>query len=349
MDKICTHNVRETKRGAGPCVIDWEVRKRSGRPKWWCRTHGLEAAAPDGTSLDTCSAGWLDPVSDDMRHRIDVSRGEIAVWGAIPPAIRIGAIPDEEGSGGSVHLHSRSSANGPKEIDRSFDIVEAQRGDHIEIIEGMAAQAYAISNLTRQEVQPLRCPHCDETHIDELIFAAEPHRKHQCNNCGREFWHHEPSISNPLSGAQARLGLPEPAPAQRVSRPLDICSQDYSAIAVWPSNSAAITTMSRPEDEGLHVHAWDKAGNQVTNETYSPVTLDGRILDEENVRMLAVQRILAAKERAPIVSLACQNCGQPLLSPTEGWLRPTTRHVCACGAETRTRRKCYLNPLADEA
>ena len=344
MEKGCEHNVRETKRGAGPCVIAWEVRKRSGRPKWWCRSHGQEAAAPDGVALATCSAAWLDPVSPDMRRRIDVSNGEIAVWGAIPPAIRIGDVPDEEGA---VHVHRRRDPNGPKEIDQSFDIVDLQSGDHIETVEGMAARAFAISDLTDREVQPLRCRHCEETHIDELVFAAEPHRKHQCNGCGREFWHHEPSISNPLSGAQARLGLPEPEPAKQVSRPLNISSEKYSAIAIWPSNSAIVTTMSRPEDKGLHVHAWPKSGDLMIDDTYSPVTLDGRPLNEEHMRMLAVQRILAAKEGVPVVSLACQGCGQSLLSPTQGWLRPIARHACACGSETRTRRKCYLNPLAD--
>ena len=38
--------------------------------------------------------------------------------------------------------------------------------------------------------------------------------------------------------------------------PLHITSSDYRGVAIWPSNSAIISTMSRPEDKGLHVHAW---------------------------------------------------------------------------------------------
>lgn len=46
---------------------------------------------------------------------------------------------------------------------------------------------------------------------------------------------------------------------------------------------------------------------------------------------------------------ACTSCGHSIVSPTQGWLKPTTRHVCnACGTENRTRRRCFLNPLADK-
>ena len=151
---------------------------------------------------------------------------------------------------------------------------------------------------------------------------------------------------SPSGDAQTRLGLPEPQPARQVSRPLNIVSGDYRGVAIWPSNHAIISTMSRPEDKGLHVHAWSHDGALEIDETYSPVTLDGEILDEELIRPLAVQRILADSDNAPIVALVCTSCSHSIVSPTEGWLRPTTRHVCgACGAENRTRRRVFLNPL----
>ena len=339
----CEHNIPETKKGAGPCDIRWEVKKRNGMPNWWCRTHGLEASAPDGAALDRCSGEWFAPVPDEMQTAINLSHGEVAVWGVVPPAICIGEIPTEQGK---VHVHQRREANGDKQLDGSFDIVRIRRGGTAVVVEGMAAQAYALTILANEQVQPLACPRCGEGHIDELQFATRPHIKHLCNACGRNFRDRSPSISNPLGDAQTRLDLPEPQPARQVSRPLNIVSSDHSGVAIWPSNRAIISTMSRPEDKGLHVHAWSHDGALEIDETYSPVTLDGEILDEELVRALAVQRILADSGNASIVALVCTACGHSIVSPTEGWLRPTTRHVCgACGAENRTRRRVFLNPL----
>ncbi len=339
----CTHNIPETKKGIGPCRIEAEVKKRNGKPNWWCRTHGLEAAGPDGAPLDRCSGAWFDPVPDEMQIDIDLLVGEVAVWGELTPAIAIGKIPDQPGG---VHVHRRQNAASAKDIDSSYDIVAVRRGGVTETIEGMAARAFAISELTQQEVQPLTCPHCDEVHIDELKFATQPHRKHLCNSCGRNF-RRTPSISNPLGGLQARLGLPEPPPAQQVDRRLDISSQDHAGLALWPSNKAIFSTMTRPEDKGIHVHAWSDACEMVIDETYSPVVLDGEIIDEQAFRMLAVQRALSADGSIPIVAMACIGCGHSILSPTEGWIEPSTRHACnACGTENRTRRKSFLNPLA---
>lgn len=341
----CTHNIPETKKGIGPCRIEAEVKKRNGKPNWWCRTHGLEAAGPDGNPLERCSGAWFEPVPEDRQTVIDLSVGEVAIWGTLPPAIAIGKVPLEPGQ---VHVHRRQNANGRKDIDESYDIVRVKRNDATVVVEGMAARAFAISDLGQQEVQSLACPRCDEVHIDELKFATQPHRKHLCNSCGRNF-HRPPSISNPLADAHTRLRLAKPPPAQQVDRRLEISSQDYAGIALWPSNRAAISTMTRPEDKGVHVHAWSEAGEMVIDETYSPVILDGEIIDEQALRMLAVQRSLSEDRRIPIMAMACIECGHSILSPSEGWIEPSTRHTCnVCKAENRTRRKSFLNPLADK-
>ena len=339
----CEHNIPETKKGAGPCDIRWEVKKRNGKPNWWCRTHGLAATTPDGAALGRCSGAWFAPVPDALQLEVDISAGEFAAWGVVPPAVEIGEVPSEVGK---VHVHHRDEAGGEKQIDGSYDIVRVRLDGKIEIVEGMAAQAFSLAVLTGNKVEPLSCPRCGEGHIDELMFATHSHVKHLCNACGRNF-RRTPSIANPLGGAQARLGLPEPAPPRRVDRPLKISSRDYSGIAIWPSNSAILSTMSRPEDRGLHVHAWSHVGQLVIDETYWPVILDGDLLNEDLVRMLTVQRVLAAG--APIIALACRECGHSIVSPESGYIQPTTRHTCdACGAENRTHRRSFLNPLADK-
>ncbi|WP_419945034.1 hypothetical protein [Candidatus Poriferisodalis sp.] len=347
MDKHCNHNIPETKKGIGPCDIRYEVKKRNGKPNWWCRTHGLEASDPSGQPLPACSGAWFEPVPRHAQRDICLGEGEVALWGVVPPGIAIGDIPTEPGK---VHVHFRESAGSKKLIDSSFEIVRLQNGTAEAVVESMAAQALAVSRLTSQEMVPLPCPHCREIHIDEQKFATQPHRKHQCNSCGRNFWDKVPSISNPLANLQRDLGLPPPPPPQRVHRPLNIRSSDFAAVAMWPSNSAIVSTMSRPEDVGIHVHAWvdgDGGPHLHLDETYSPVVLDGQIVDECALRMLAVQRMLAKETHVPIVALDCASCGHSLLSPTTGWIEPVTRHRCgSCGAENRTRLKSFVNPLA---
>ena len=215
MDKHCQHNIPETKKGVGPCKIEFEVKKRNGKPNWWCRTHGLEASHPSGEPLPACPGAWFEPVPEDAQKSICLDSGETALWGVVPPGIAIGEVPAEPGK---VHVHFRECSDGAKLIDGSFDIVRLRRGATEAVVEGMAAQAFAVSVLTSQAMVPLSCPHCREMHIDELKFATRPHRKHQCNSCGRSFWDREPSVSNPLSSLQQDLGLPaspQPQPVQR--------------------------------------------------------------------------------------------------------------------------------------
>lgn len=345
MPRVCDHNIRETLKGAGPCQIVSEVRKRSGQPLWWCHTHGMEASAPDGKALDTCPAAWFDPIPVDQQLEIDVTDGELALWGALRPAIAIGEPPLDKGK---VHVHHRPGPTAKKDIDESYDIVRLRNGDQVLLVEGMAAVAYSTSLLIGRSMVPLTCPRCGEVHIDELKFATFPHRKHLCNSCGRNFRDSTgPSISNPLADAHAQLGLPAPPAPRPANRRLVLDRQAHGAIAIWPSNEAIVSTMQRPEEIGVHVHAWDHSGRQVIDETYSPVILDGEVLDEEALRVLAVQRALVHKE--PIVMLACAGCGSGLITTQDTWMEPSTSHPCqACGVTTRTQRRSFVNPLAEK-
>jgi hypothetical protein len=82
------------------------------------------------------------------------------------------------------------------------------------------------------------------------------------------------------------------------------------------------------------------------DETYSPVVIDNEPVDEAQLRLFAVQRALA--HGAPIITKECFRCGVSLCSPQSGWLEPVTMHHCSvCGAETTTRLRSFLNPLAD--
>jgi hypothetical protein len=305
----------------------------------------MSASAPDGAAVESCPGAWFDPVEPEQQLDLDLGAGESSIWGVVPAALQIGEPPQQPGK---IHVHHRKSATASKDIDRSFDIVRLCNGSRQLLVEGMAAVAYSISELAGREVTALKCPRCGGLHIDELKFATFPHSKHLCNSCGRNFRDRAgPSISNPLASAYDLLDLPRAPKSERVDRPLELDSARYSAITFWPSNTAIVSTMTRPEEMGVHVHAWGPPGDLVIDETHSPVTLDGLPIDDDALRHLAVQRALA--DGAPIFSLPCVACGSSLTSPTTGWIEPVTHHTCgACGTVNTTRRRAFLNPLAEK-
>ncbi|MBP8181278.1 MAG: hypothetical protein KAZ88_09820 [Acidimicrobiia bacterium] len=347
MKKKCDHNIPETKKRSGECQIQAEVKKRNGKPNWWCTTHGMDASAPDGTALLTCPGAWFDDQPAPTEHDAYASNGTFSVWGAIPAAFTYGDVPEEAGG---VHVHERVDPASHKHVDASYDIVRVHgpNGTIVEV-ESMAARAYSISELAGQHVKVLTCPkpQCQFQHIDELKFATQPHVKHQCNRCGRNFWDQAPSVGNPLADAFERLNLkPPPAPVL-VNRPLRLDRANFGGIALWPTNRAILTNLTCAEDQGIHVHAWDHDGDQVIDETYHPVVIDGEEIDEDALRLLALQRSLS--HGAPILSQACETCGVSMISPHTGWIEPTTSHTChRCGAAARTRKRSFLNPLADK-
>ena len=347
MPKNCDHHIPETLKRSGPCSIQWEVKKRNGKPNWWCTTHAQEASGPDGAALKKCPGSWFDDQPPPRELEIDAGQGTFSVWGALGPAVRIGECPMEPGG---VHVHQRNAPTAAKHVDASYDIVRIRgTNDQVVTVETMAAQAYSISELSGQTVVVLTCPKetCGFRHIDELKFATHPHVKHLCNKCGRNFRDKGPSIGNPLADAHELLGIAPPPEPVLVDRPLHLTRSDFSGIAMWASNRAIVNNRTESEDRGVHVHAWDHNRKQVIDDTYSPVYLDGDLIDETALRALTVQRELA--HGSPIEAMACTACGESMTSPATGWIEPGTTHTCqACGSESRTRRRCMTNPLASK-
>lgn len=346
MGTPCERHTPETQLGVGACRIINEVRKRNGKPLHWCTTHQQEAGMPDGTPLERCPGSWFQEVPEERQTDVDAEAGVFAVWGALDPPIVIGNCPLEAGG---VHVHHRDRAGGDKDIDDSYEIVRVHRGAALVTVEAMAARALTMSLMLGLPVVAMRCPKpsCQAWHVDENKFATHPHAKHQCGRCGRHFWDRNPSVSNMLVNAYDTLGLTPPPSPVLVDRPRDLESAEYSGIAMWPSTPAIITNRVGAEEAGIHIHAWDSGGNLAIDETYWPVVLDGEPIDLHQLRVLTVQRALA--HGAPVVALACANCGTSLTTPESGWVEPRTSHNCIdCGHMTRTRRRSFANPLADK-
>lgn len=344
----CSHKPPERTRGSGPCEIRAEIKNRNGTDRHWCFTHGQPAWRPDGSPMESCAGYFFDAVPEEHVLDLDLRDTLVGVWGALPPALTFGDVV-VEASG--VHVHARTRGSDSKHVDRSYKMVRLHHDGHELLIEASAAVAFSISQMVRITTTVLACPKpdCRAVHLDELMFASAGHRKHQCNRCGRPFFDSDgPSVSNPLTDAHDVLGLgPRPSPVAP-RRPLNLRTEEFAGVAVWPSNDAIVWSCDRPEEAGIHVHAWNEIDELVIDETYSSVTIDGRMLDEEQLRLLCAQRALAHKP-ADVVSKDCEHCGVALTTiASETFLQPRTQHQCeACGGTTHTRRRVFCHPLAE--
>lgn len=328
-------------RSADRCEIRTEMHKRNGSELWWCHIHGVEANGPDGP----CSGASTPPLRPEDVFEIDLNEfpGGVGVWGATPPAMSWGPYANEAG----VHVHARLEPDGPKDIDGSFAVVRVTSGRHVVEIDEASAVAHLISSYVGQANVSLTCPHCGWFHLDRDQFAVSPHRKHLCNRCGRNFWAEELTISNPVAGAQERLGLEPPLLPLPTKASLRLTRADYGAVALWGSNPAIVWTAARPEAVGIHVHALDAGGQVVIDETYGNVEIDGVVLDPELVSLLMVQRALP-ETADRLRSLSCPRCGAAHADVGAAAVVPRNTFMCsACGQTFQSpgRRKVACNPL----
>jgi hypothetical protein len=74
-----------------------------------------------------------------------------------------------------------------------------------------------------------------------------------------------------VATAYESLGLDRPAAPVRPDRPLYIDRTKYLAVALWPSNSAIVSTATTPEEEGIHLHAWNFDDEQVLDVSIPPL------------------------------------------------------------------------------
>ncbi|BAN00539.1 hypothetical protein [Ilumatobacter coccineus] len=328
-----------------PCHIDSEVKNRSGHPRWWCYTHGAPAWGAGGTRLRECpGANRPEPPPDEILELdVDSYLGGVGLWGAVHPVINTGPRVKEWG----IHVHARDRPGGAKAIDDTFERVVLRGSSETIEVDALAATSYLVANVFDLELKRLGCPHCGGIHLDAEEFAAEAHRKHQCNHCGRHFFDPdgEPSISNPLAGLSESFGRRGGVTTSQEA--LSIKQSDFGGIAVWGSNEALLWTAERPEESGVHVHAWSDAGALVIDDTFGRVSIDGEQLNPEQVRVLMVQQSLSFL-RDRVVDLACTGCGTPHFDVGLDGLRPHDLHICHhCGAEFKGRsryRKVVSNP-----
>lgn len=333
-------------RSTQPCIIDAAIKKRNGDPYWWCHTHGKEVHAGNGDAPSHCSGADSAPICDDDVFELDLADypGGVAAWGATPPVATWGTGDRDEGG---VHVHARATVNGTKAVDRSVTILRVISGDRSVDIDEESAKAYMITAIAGLENVVLQCPRCGWLHLDRDIFAIGPHRKHVCNRCGRSFWAHDLTISNPALAVRDLDGVGAPPPPRPARRHLHLSREEVGGFAIWGSNPAIFWTFPHPESEGIHAHVWDVDGDLIEDETFGAVTIDGNHLDPQLVRLLMAQQLLFGPSRR-VDALQCPHCDQHHTDLAENAFVPTNHKVCSsCGRGFTTpgRRLMVSNPL----
>ena len=278
-----------------PCDIVPAGKFRNGKSRWWCRTHqvhwgtvaDVQAAAERSESGISCSNATLpinyviDPfLLDPIQYP-----GGIGVWVSLPPAISVGHLERRDVK---IHVHARSETEGNKSLDQDYDAIQLKISngllfgtpdllDRINITPP-AAWSFVLAFERNLPLDCLMCTYCQEPHLDLGDFAINPHKKHFCASCGRDSnWSRTAIVSNPLKRVFDQLTnnknfvVPD-----RTLNLDDVAAHTYQ---VWSSTPALVWTSNRPQERGIHVHAYDETGKELVNETFGKVLLHGNSLN----------------------------------------------------------------------
>lgn len=334
------------------CEIISVGKRRDGGTRYWCLRHRSDATAKYGVPAVKCRHADIKPPSKSETLVLDIAnyRGGVALWGAVPPVYDTTRQPLDRG----IHVHARKEIGSPKEIDASFRCVSLFDSRDVnkqaEIAE-LDAIYYMVSSIFGFSMSQVECARCGLPHLDKDWFSLHPHKRHLCAGCGQYFSDSKVGIGNPLIGAQILFDI-LPRPTLLSKKTLQINQRDFlGGIQIWGSNSSIFWTGDQPEEEGIHVHVYDRNGKDVIHDdTYEQVIIDGTSLDPSMVRTLMAQRSLPhICER--LISMECPICKLAHFdSKHAGFSTKKVFQCLGCGTEFPSKgklRNVISNPLID--
>ena len=337
-------------RSSNGCQVVSVGKRRDGGTRYWCLVHRANATAKYGQAARVCRASHIPLIRPDEILLLDVDKhkGGTALWGAVPPIYDTTRHALDRG----IHVQARRTAPGHKTIDGTFRAVRVIGGQLPKpgfVISELDAIYYMVSSIFGYEMKYIECEHCGCPHLDKDWFSVHPHRRHLCAGCGRNFRDADTAIGNPICHIRDlwKGVVRKPKPA---NRKLDLRQADYlGGIQIWGSNPVIIWTSQQVEEEGIHVHAFNRDdGKPILDDTFSQVTIDGISLDAAMVRTLMAQSALPHIEKR-VVAISCPKCGEPKFSVGEDAFTPAVKQYCTrCGNDFRSVnrfRKIIGNPL----
>ncbi len=337
------------------CKIISLGKRRNGKPKWWCSVHKRFAWDEKGNKMEHCPGYFEEQQEKELKEltlNVDEYLGGVGIWGFLHPIFDTTHLPSPKFG---VHVHARRSVDSRKEIDTTYDkVCLIRNGERVICINGKEASAYTLSRTAGFKPTIVKCTHCGALHTDEGYLAVFPHIKHWCENCGHDFFVNERNIGNKLASLEQLF--PEYYYNRTIipaNRHLKLSIEEYpGGIRIWASNPALLWTAPRPEESGIHVHAYDEKGNKVIDETYTTIEINGVKLDQQEVRYYMAQvNVPEIKNR--VASLKCPKCGHVLFDKGEEAFIPRSTHKCPkCGHEFKYKKerktKLISNPIVDK-
>lgn len=334
-----------------PCDVVAIEKRRDGGTRYWCRAHRADATAKGGTAAARCRGADTVPIRADETLTLDLDKylGGVALWGAVPAVYDTTRRKMDRG----IHVHTRLTPECAKDTDWTYRAVRlVGRGlpEEGAVVSEIDAIYYMVSSIFGFPMTFVTCAHCGWPHLDKDWFSVHPHRRHLCAGCGKHFHDRVTGIGNPIVGVRDALGIGEHkiVPAEKT---LDIQQSEYpGGIQIWGSNPAFLWTQPKPEEEGIHVHAFrtDGQGEPTLDDTYREVTIDGIQLDPVMVRVLMAQNVMPSLE-GRVRSMTCRNCGHSQFDASEAAYVPSPMHTCSeCGRQFATpgrMRNAVANPL----
>jgi transposase-like protein len=327
------------------CRVVSVGKRRDGSSRFWCLTHRADATEKYGMEAARCRRADIAPVQQEERLVLDPKEfaGGVGIWGSVPPVYDTTSTSLEAG----IHVHARKANEKEKFIDKSFRevIVKGMTRGDVTISEAQAIY-FLVSTLLGFRTKVIRCTRCGSMHLDEDWFSVHAHKRHLCEACGRTFHDEEAAVGNPLAAFVDDTGRR----VRRARKTLDVAQADYrGGIQIWGSNPSILWTGRRPEEEGIHIHAFDGRGKQMVDDTFSTVTIDGCSLDPEMVRTYMAQQTLPHLS-GRLACVTCTSCGHHHMDEGELRVTPHSPHVCErCGESfvdgTPRLRATISNPV----
>jgi len=341
---------KKAKNGARECDIRSVGKRRDGGTRYWCLAHKADATAKYGKRAKVCRAAHLSPIlpADVLELDLNAYPGGVALWGAVPPIYDTTRLPLDFG----IHVHARKDSEGEKLIDRTYRRVRlmgSQLPSDGLLISEIDAVYYMVSSVFGFDTRDVRCTFCGYPHLDKDWFSIHPHIRHLCAGCGKKFRDTIAGIGNPIRVTQHILGLPPRKPTE-ASKTLSLRQSDYpGGIQIWGSNPAIIWSSEKPEEAGIHVHAYTQDGEwPAYDDTFSAVEIDGVSLDPVMVRTLMAQNSLPHLEKR-VVPLKCDSCGAMEFNADGQAFTPVVGRACSkCGGHLsgpNRLRRTIGNPL----
>jgi ribosomal protein S27E/predicted RNA-binding Zn-ribbon protein involved in translation (DUF1610 family) len=337
------------------CNIVPVGRRRDGGTRYWCLGHHANATAKYGTPAEKCVAADDESIAPEDTLDLDFRGypGGIALWGSVPAVYDTTNKPMDRG----IHVHARVEKGGEKVIDRTYrklriPLAKDLLSDGWAEVDEIDAINYMVSGVFGFETTTVNCTYCGFPHLDRDWFAVHAHRRHQCHGCGKQFSDSAAGVGNPLATVRQMLGAKRPklVPAKRKAR---FNQRDFpGGVQIWGSNPAILWTSARAEEDGIHVHAFKTADEEMPSgldDTFAEVLIDGVALNAAHVRTFMAQSAMPHLE-GRVVDLVCPGCGDHHFDEGEHAFTPHIEHSChSCGlafGAPGQMKKTIANPFA---